>query len=661
MDVMFDLPSREDVVEVKVTESCITNGTQPLLEISPHQTEEGSVRTSEHLRPASVQRAHNRMTHPHGRRTSDLPVLPLRDVVIFPYVVMPLLVGRPASLARDRCGAGRGQADPARRPARRRERRSRPPPICIASASSGACVQVVATPKRHDARSRRRSRPRAGHALHPGRDTFCARPPSPIPFEGPGPADVAETEALAPPRSRCSRSTSRSTGAFRAKSSRSFRAPTPPSVRRTASRRTSPCAFELRQTLLEADTLRGAARDARRDAVGRDRAASSRAQDRRRRARLAVPESARVLPPGAAQGDPPRARRGRRRRLRRARGAGRSKQAARRRCKTRALRELRKLRRMSPMSPEFTVARNFVDWIVALPWTERTDDVLDVAHARAILDEDHYGLDEVKDRILDFIARAVAGRTARRTDSLSRRTAGRRQDVARPIDRARARTQVRAHVARRRARRGGDPRPSPHVHRLDAGPNHPGDATRRSRESGDSARRGRQARAGLPRRSGGGAARGARSRAEHARSTITTSRSTTTSRRCCSSRRRTLWREFPSRCAIAWRSSARRLSRSREARDRAPVSCCRGRSRRTASKTEDVVLEPDVLTAIMRGYTREAGVRELERRIARVARKLARRRAEVASEQGQIQTVARRRSQGAARHAAVRSGRHVAR
>ncbi|HET7374442.1 MAG TPA: endopeptidase La [Gemmatimonadaceae bacterium] len=71
--------------------------------------------------------------------------------------------------------------------------------------------------------------------------------------------------------------------------------------------------------------------------------------------------------------------------------------------KTRAMREVRKLRRMSPLSPESTVARNFVDWILALPWTERTDDILDVAHARRILDEDHYGLEEVKDRILDYI------------------------------------------------------------------------------------------------------------------------------------------------------------------------------------------------------------------------------------------------------------------
>ncbi len=72
--------------------------------------------------------------------------------------------------------------------------------------------------------------------------------------------------------------------------------------------------------------------------------------------------------------------------------------------RTRAQRELRKLRRTAPMSPETTVGRNYLDWILSVPWTERTDDVLDVEHARCILDEDHYGLEEVKDRVLDFIA-----------------------------------------------------------------------------------------------------------------------------------------------------------------------------------------------------------------------------------------------------------------
>jgi len=72
--------------------------------------------------------------------------------------------------------------------------------------------------------------------------------------------------------------------------------------------------------------------------------------------------------------------------------------------RVRVQRELRKLRRMAPTSPEYTVSRNFLDWIGALPWDERTTETLDVAHARRVLDEDHYGLQDVKDRILDFIA-----------------------------------------------------------------------------------------------------------------------------------------------------------------------------------------------------------------------------------------------------------------
>ena len=71
---------------------------------------------------------------------------------------------------------------------------------------------------------------------------------------------------------------------------------------------------------------------------------------------------------------------------------------------TRATREVRKLRKMSPMSPEATVGRNYVDWLLSLPFTERSEDRLDLAHARQVLEADHFGLEDVKDRILDFIA-----------------------------------------------------------------------------------------------------------------------------------------------------------------------------------------------------------------------------------------------------------------
>jgi ATP-dependent Lon protease len=74
----------------------------------------------------------------------------------------------------------------------------------------------------------------------------------------------------------------------------------------------------------------------------------------------------------------------------------------------RAQRDLRKLRRTSPMSPEAAVLRGWLDWVIALPWNERSDDTIDLDHARSVLDADHFGLEEVKERVLDHIA--VLGR-----------------------------------------------------------------------------------------------------------------------------------------------------------------------------------------------------------------------------------------------------------
>ena len=67
-------------------------------------------------------------------------------------------------------------------------------------------------------------------------------------------------------------------------------------------------------------------------------------------------------------------------------------------------RELNRLEKLNPVAPEAAVIRTYLDWILGLPWTERSEDNLQVEHASAILDEAHYGLDEVKDRILDHIA-----------------------------------------------------------------------------------------------------------------------------------------------------------------------------------------------------------------------------------------------------------------
>jgi ATP-dependent Lon protease len=66
--------------------------------------------------------------------------------------------------------------------------------------------------------------------------------------------------------------------------------------------------------------------------------------------------------------------------------------------------EFKKLKLMSPMSAEATVVRNYIDWILSLPWFEKTKDKIDIDEAARILDEDHYGLEKPKERILEYLA-----------------------------------------------------------------------------------------------------------------------------------------------------------------------------------------------------------------------------------------------------------------
>ncbi len=66
--------------------------------------------------------------------------------------------------------------------------------------------------------------------------------------------------------------------------------------------------------------------------------------------------------------------------------------------------ELKKLKLMSPMSAEATVSRNYIDWLLALPWHDKTKDNHDISEAERILEEDHYGLEKPKERILEYLA-----------------------------------------------------------------------------------------------------------------------------------------------------------------------------------------------------------------------------------------------------------------
>jgi len=69
-----------------------------------------------------------------------------------------------------------------------------------------------------------------------------------------------------------------------------------------------------------------------------------------------------------------------------------------------AMRELKRMEKMPPQAAEYSVIKTYLDWLVALPWNKLSEDNLDIEHARQVLDEDHYDLQKVKDRILEYLA-----------------------------------------------------------------------------------------------------------------------------------------------------------------------------------------------------------------------------------------------------------------
>ena len=69
-----------------------------------------------------------------------------------------------------------------------------------------------------------------------------------------------------------------------------------------------------------------------------------------------------------------------------------------------SMKELDRLTRIPPQSPEYSVSRTYLDWLIDLPWSKSTKDRVDTVRAKKIMDEDHYGLDDVKERIIEYLA-----------------------------------------------------------------------------------------------------------------------------------------------------------------------------------------------------------------------------------------------------------------
>ena len=179
-----------------------------------------------------------------------------------------------------------------------------------------------------------------------------------------------------------------------------------------------------------------------------------------------------------------------------------------------AERELARLERLPAESAEHGVVRTYLDWILSIPWNVMTEDDLDLKRAREILDEDHYDIEKVKDRIIEQLAVARLKQDAAGPILCFVGPPGRRQDLARAVDRARPRPPLRAHLGGRRARRERDPRPPAHLRRGAAGHDRARDPRRGRDEPGADGGRDRQDGRRRPRRPVVGDARGARPGAE---------------------------------------------------------------------------------------------------------------------------------------------------
>src|ERR687884_1089027 len=142
--------------------------------------------------------------------------------------------------------------------------------------------------------------------------------------------------------------------------------------------------------------------------------------------------------------------------------------------KEKAMQELHRLEAMPPMSAEGTVSRTYIDWLLSVPWKQKSKEIRDITKAEEVLNDDHYGLEKIKDRILEHLAVRQLVKSPKGSILCFVGPPGvGKTSLGKSIARATGRKFVRLSLGR--ARRGGDTRPPPHVHRGAARPDHPDD------------------------------------------------------------------------------------------------------------------------------------------------------------------------------------------